>query len=371
MQLELKNDLQLNADTEWPERCHYWEEKYTASRPPRKRREKQSYALIITGFGFVISVDKKRLIIRCGVTHYPQKVAEQVFYKGSLDLPPRIVIVDGKGTISIDALDWLSEQGIALIRIKYDGTSAIIMSPNGFAADPDKVAWQYATRSDPQAKLTFATKVTREKLVASIETLERFIPPSKFQEQAINAAQGCLDFIKRGDADTSSKLLGQEGKAAAAYWRAWQGVDMKWRATSRHPIPDEWRTYLSRSSIITGVKPKNWNAAHPINAMLNYAYAALLTKMKIQAICDGYDPIIGILHDQRHKEKDVTASFALDLMEPHRPVVDRGILKLIREETFSGADFDLQSDGVVRVGPGLVTKVISTFAAACPEDGQN
>jgi CRISP-associated protein Cas1 len=350
----------VNCD-EWVERCRYWERSSEADKPVRKRREKQSAPLIITGYGFVISVDKKRLTIRGGITHYPQKVSEQVFYKGSLDLPPRIVIVDGKGTISVDALDWISEQGIALIRIKYDGTSAIIMSPNGFAADPDKVAWQYATRSDPVAKLAFATKVTREKLTASIETLERFIPPSKLQEQAINAAQGCLDFIKRGDADTASKLLGQEGKAAAAYWRAWQGVDMKWRATSRHPIPDEWRTYLSRSSINTGVKPKNWNAAHPINAMLNYAYAALLTKMKIQAICDGYDPMIGILHDQRHKEKEITASFALDLMEPHRPVVDRGILKLIAEETFSGADFDLQSDGVVRVGPGLVRRLVGEF----------
>jgi CRISPR-associated protein Cas1 len=40
-------------------------------------------------------------------------------------------------------------------------------------------------------------------------------------------------------------------------------------------------------------------------------------------------------------------------LEPHRPVVDRGILKLIAEETFSGADFDLQSDGIVRINPKL------------------
>lgn len=354
----------ISERDEWADRCQHWENAAQAEKPARKRREKQSAPLIITGYGFVVSVDKKRLIIRGGITHFPQKVPEQIFYKGSLDLPPRIVIVDGKGTISVDALDWISEQGITLIRIKYDGTSAMIMSPNGFAADPDKVAWQYATRSDPAAKLAFATKVTREKLAASIETLEKFVPPSKFQEQAIAAAQGCLHFIKRGDADTASKLLGQEGKAAAAYWRAWQGVDMKWRSTSTHPIPDEWRTYLSRSSINTGVKPKNWNAAHPINAMLNYAYAPLLTKMKIQAICDGYDPMIGILHDQRHREKDVTASFALDLMEPHRPVVDRGILKLIRGETFSGSDFDLQSDGVVRVNPALVRRFVGVISNA-------
>jgi CRISPR-associated protein Cas1 len=312
----------------------------------------------------VISVDKKRLLIRSGITHFPQKVSEQVFYKGSLDLPPRIVIVDGKGTISVDALDWISEQGIALIRIKYDGASAIIMSPNGFAADPDKVAWQYATRGDAVAKLAFATEITRDKLIASIETLEKFVPPSMFQEQAIDATHGCLDFIKRGGADTASKLLGQEGKAAAAYWRAWQGVDVKWRATSRHPIPDEWRTYLSRSATQSFAKARNRNADHPVNAMLNYAYAVLMGQMKIKAIVEGYDPMIGVLHDQRERNKELTPSFALDLMEPHRPVVDRGILKLIAEETFSGADFELQADGVVRVN-SVLTQQLTSSAMSC------
>jgi CRISPR-associated protein Cas1 len=105
-------------------------------------------------------------------------------------------------------------------------------------------------------------------------------------------------------------------------------------------------------------KTLNRNADHPINAMLNYAYAALMTKMRIQAIADRYDPVIGILHDQRERSKELTPSFALDLMEPHRPVADRVILKLIRDETFSDADFDLLNDGVVRVGPGLVRKMV-------------
>ena len=64
--------------------------------------------------------------------------------------------------------------------------------------------------------------------------------------------------------------------------------------------------------------------------------------------------MLGVLHDQRHKDKDLTPSFALDLMEPHRPVVDRVPLKLIADETFSGADFDIQSNGVCRVSPEIV-----------------
>lgn len=223
-----------------------------------------------------------------------------------------------------------------------------------YAADPKKVAWQYATRSDAKAKLKFATDLTVRKLQASVETLEGFVPRSKYRDSAHKAASEVLKFIKAGNATSPSILLGQEGKAAAAYWRAWTAIKMNWRTSKRNPIPDAWREYRSRSSVNTGNKMQNRNADHPINAMLNYGYAALATKMKIQAIADGFDPMVGVFHDQRHDKKDNTASFALDLMEPHRPVVDRGILKLIREETFSGADFDLQSNWMFRVNPKLM-----------------
>jgi|TARA_B110000438_G_scaffold80663_1_gene80620 CRISPR-associated protein Cas1 len=47
-------------------------------------------------------------------------------------------------------------------------------------------------------------------------------------------------------------------------------------------------------------------------------------------------------------------------MEPQRPVVDRSILKLVQEHSFSGADFMLQQDGVVRVNPELVKQIAAT-----------
>lgn len=363
--MDVIGDVALNRSLdqdEWADRCIYWDNLVEANKPKRMRRERQSHPLIITGHGLSITVDKKRLVIKDGNTHYPSKPRVSEYFKGDLELPPRIVVVDGSGNITLDALDWLADQGVPLIRIKFDGTGTTVMSPSGFSADRTKVAWQLETRDDPDKKLEFAIRITRQKLEASIETLEKFVPSSKYLDRAIEAVRNDLAFIDRGEADTPSKLLGQEGKAASSYWRAWQGVQINWRATARHPIPDDWQTYLSRSSILTGVNPKNKNASHPINAMLNYAYAALLTRTKIQAICDGYDPMIGILHDQRHKEKDLTPSFALDLMEPQRPVVDRVILKLIAEETFSGADFDIQSNGVCRLNPELArTLALSTM----------
>jgi CRISPR-associated protein Cas1 len=279
------------------------------------------------------------------------------FFKGSLDFPPRIVLIDGSGNISIDALDWISEQGISLVRISYDGSNAVVLSPNGFAANPERVQWQRETRDSPKLQLAYAIQVTRRKLEASIETLQLHLPPSAYRAAAISSAETGLANLRTRKAKSLSDLLGIEGPTAKAYWRAWQGVEMRWKAKSRYPIPDQWRTYTSRISLNSGKKWKNRNASHPINAMLNYAYAMLLAEMRIKAISDGYDPMLGILHDQRHYEKERTPSFALDLMEPLRPMVDRAVLKLVREETFTGADFVLQSDGVCRLNPNLATLV--------------
>jgi CRISP-associated protein Cas1 len=65
--------------------------------------------------------------------------------------------------------------------------------------------------------------------------------------------------------------------------------------TSRRPIPDNWHSIGQRSSPyhLAG----NRNAAHPVNAILNYAYAALESEIRIQAISEGYDPMIGVMHE--------------------------------------------------------------------------
>ena len=65
---------------------------------------------------------------------------------------------------------------------------------------------------------------------------------------------------------------------------------------------------------------------------------------------NGYDPNIGIMHDRALPDRH---SFVFDQMEPFRPNADRKALEVIRTEEFSGADFELQSDGVVRLNPEL------------------
>jgi CRISP-associated protein Cas1 len=60
---------------------------------------------------------------------------------------------------------------------------------------------------------------------------------------------------------------------------------------------------------------RNRHATHPLNAMLNYAYAVLESQVRIATVAQGLDPTIGYLHTSRHSR----VALVYDLMEPLRP----------------------------------------------------
>jgi CRISPR/Cas system-associated endonuclease Cas1 len=103
------------------------------------------------------------------------------------------------------------------------------------------------------------------------------------------------------------------------------------------------------------LKPKNVNASHPINAMLNYAYAVKQAQLHIEAIANGFDPTLGIMHSGRRG----LPAYIFDQIEPHRPLVDRAMLNFMQRQTFSGSDFVLQENGVCRLSSQLAKMVAS------------
>jgi CRISP-associated protein Cas1 len=148
-----------------------------------------------------------------------------------------------------------------------------------------------------------------------------------------------------------------EANCAAGYFRSWVGMPIKWRGANRRPIPDHWRSVGSRSSPyhLAG----NRNAAHPVNAILNYAYATLESEIRIKTISEGYDPTLGIMHEGR----DGSSKFIFDLMEPERPRVDRAVLDFVKGHVFDPADFVIRTDGVCRLNPEMARMVVAKVSA--------
>jgi CRISP-associated protein Cas1 len=87
-------------DAAWPERCEHWLAESRKAICRRAVRERSKQPLILCGHGVSLRIQGGALTIRDGFTHYPQKQETYRFFKGELTIPPRIIMLDGSGSIS-------------------------------------------------------------------------------------------------------------------------------------------------------------------------------------------------------------------------------------------------------------------------------
>ena len=361
--------LDHSALSTWRDRCEFWITEF-GPKAARHSRDRETASLVLTGHGLSMQVEKGSLVIRDGHTHFPAKPRVWRFFPAGLDTPPAIVVLDGSGNITLDAIDWLATQGIPLIRLRWNGRFASVLTSGGQAASATKVHWQRITRDNPRARLAFSVELIRQKAKNSLQTLQEYLPLSPLRDQACAKLAYRARQLERNPPKTFASLLGFEGAIAGDYFRVWTGLSLKWKALKRSPIPDEWSKYRSRIALRYGIRMRrdgggyNRGATHPVNAMLNYAYSVLIARLQIRLIADGYDPMLGIMH-QKKQFRGISPAFALDHMEPLRPVVDRAVLQIINSVTFSGGDFSIQNDGVCRLNPQLAIKLASLAMEHC------
>ena len=120
-------------------------------------------------------------------------------------------------------------------------------------------------------------------------------------------------------------------------------------------MPDHWRTFGTRKSVITG-SPRL--ATNPPNAILNYCYALLLCEARLSAVAVGLDSGLGRLH----VDTPARDSLACDIMEAVRPSVDAWLLDWIMREPFRRSDFFEERNGNCRLLKNLTTKLSETMS---------
>jgi CRISPR-associated protein Cas1 len=340
-------------DVEWRDRCEYWQ----AQKPQRHHRQKHRYRepLILCGHGIHIRVEQNTLLIRDGFTHYPQKMEKRRLFPGDSDLPDRIIVLDGSGGLTLDALNWMSEQGIEFVRLDWQGKTVNVGGNTGYSGRPVLIAAQKAIK-ETNKEVEIGRKLISEKLAASIKTLELVIPRSEMREKSLSRIQlGLLKLQKPKTSFSLSQILGIEGSCAAAYFGAWQGLPIKWSGFKRKPIPDNWHFTVPR---MMGWRTKVQNARHPLNAMLNYGYGMMANQVRGQVIAAGLDPTVGIFHGT-HKNP---VPLVYDLLEPLRPLVDREILRFAFSNTFTPGDFTINQWGGCRLNPQMAKFVANKIA---------
>jgi CRISPR-associated endonuclease Cas1 len=111
-----------------------------------------------------------------------------------------------------------------------------------------------------------------------------------------------LDQVR--SAHSIAQLMGLEGSCARAYWRG---------------IATTVDTGVFETRIGRGAKDTS-------NAMLNYGYAVLRSRILGMVERVGLEPTIGFLHSDREGR----VSLVLDLMEPWRVIVEDAAFSLLR-----------------------------------------
>jgi CRISPR-associated endonuclease Cas1 len=348
----------VEDDSSWAERNAHWLARSARAKSPRPKRERARNPLVLCGHGVSLCVEAGTLLIRNGFTHHPQERETFRFFKGDLNLPPKIIMLDGSGSLSFDVVNWLAVQGVALFRIDYLGEVVSVIGGSGSPYDSDRVRWQVETRADPARRLEFCCDLIAEKIRATVHTMKTALPDTPMRAKALDKAARSIDRLERRAVRSVSDVLLVEAGAAAAYFAAWRGLPLRWPRRSRAPIPQAWQFAEGRGAIRDRRGLTNRHATHPVNAMLNYAYAVLHSQVQLEAVSEGYDPRLGIMHESRSDAQ----ALVLDFMEVRRPAVDAAVLKFVSVEMFSGADFVIRDNGVCRLAPQLARRLTTVVA---------
>jgi len=277
--------------------------------------------IVVSGYGTFVGKRSERLLLRNGGAARKAKGSDgpatppleeeiPLFRVGEILVPPRGV------TISSDLVEEAVARGIPITFLSSTGQPyAMLTSPMLTATTQTRRAQLRALDNEKGAelakKLIGAKLRNQASLLVYFAKAEREEPATRARvleaaEEVRKARKLALAIEGKRPDDVRERLLGNEGLGARAYWN---GV----KALLEGKCEFEGRT--------------GRGAVDPVNALLNYGYGILSSRVWAAVMCAGLDPFAGVLHTDRPGKP----SLVLDLMEEMRaPVVDRAVLAHVR-----------------------------------------
>lgn len=137
----------------------------------------------------------------------------------------------------------------------------------------------------------------------------------------IDRASSDLDSGESSLEDTRNRIMGLEGTAGRAYFQCLAKI-----------LPEKYQ-FERRSR-----RP----AKDPFNAVLNYCYGILYSKVEKACILSGLDPYVGFLHADNYNKK----SMVFDLIEPFRIFAEQTAVYLFTGKKMKDVYFDSAEQAV-------------------------
>lgn len=319
--------------------------------------------LILAGHGSYLGVEYDGLVAHNGRTHGAAATPREIFHRGLHDVK-QIIWLDRHGTLTLSALQWCRDQGVAVSILDPSG-SLLACTVEDTTPDIALRRAQYAAQSNGK-DVQIARAIIQRKLVSQRTTISQHPEfPTEARDRALDALDMALSWLAVLDPipphlETLDGLRVYEGRCAKAYWLAFERIPVRWIKSDLKRIPSQWLTIGSRRSPIS-INQNARHAVQPAQAIINYALGMLTTQARQALITLGFDPVCGI----GHADKPGRDSLVYDLMEPERAAVDDLVLRFIAQTTFHAADFCRHPkgspDGTIHLHPQMARLVI----AAC------
>jgi CRISPR-associated endonuclease Cas1 len=263
----------------------------------------------------------------------------------------RLVIIGADGMLSLAALRWLADQGVALTFLQRDGKVMAVAGP----VYPSDARLR---RAQSLASLSgTALRISRELIRRKLEGQEKVARRKLLDSNTANAIGRYRDELVNAETTKTVGLI--EAQAAGLYWAAFRTLPVNFPRKDESRTPQHWQSFGNRASLLTG-SPRR--AVNPANAILNYLYALLEAESRLALAALGLDPGIGFLHVGTANRD----SLACDLMEVARADVDAFLIDSITRGTLKREWFFEQRDGGCR----LMAEFAASLSETAPSWGR-
>ena len=302
---------------------------------------------VVDGYGISMALRNGRLVIEDGIGRSRRT---RTFYRATHGLS-RIVLLGSSGSLSIEALTWCRRLGIAVVALSPDGDETLVSIPK--SVDDARLRRMQARAIELPIGIDLARRLIIDKLTGQAKVLIDVFDDGDRSSTIYEIA------IAAEHIDGFDELRQLEGTAAALYWQSWSGRSEcvpRFAMKDVGTVPPHWSRYEGRRSVLASAN-SNRKAERPVNAILNYLYALVEIEAILACEVVGLDSGLGLLHSDTKNR----ASFALDLMEPIRPEVDRYVLEFMESHTFRKSDFTETSDGHCRLLAPLTHELAETM----------
>jgi CRISPR-associated endonuclease Cas1 len=311
--------------------------------PSSKSPISKAGVLTIHGFGVRVRMQSGHLEIEDGIGEDRRRFRLPRVGHGLR----RLVCISEDGFFTLDALKWLADQQASLIMLDRSGKVSLVTGPTA----PSDARLRRAQALSHQSGA--ALEIMRELMRAKLDGQQQLVRSKLANATAADIIAKLQESLSTAESlETVARL---EAHAASAYWSAWSELPINFPRQDVTRVPEHWRTFGTRKSVLSG-SPRQ--ATNPPNAILNYCYALLESETRLASTAVGLDPGIGMLHaDTPNRD-----SLACDIMEAIRPSVDTWLLDWIMREPFRRSDFFEERNGNCRLLRTLTGKLSETMS---------